>query len=276
MTLPTFIGIGVQRAGTTWLHTLLASHPDVYMPTRRKEIRFFDRYYDRGLPWYESFFCPTEDSGKYRAIGEISTQYYDCDQCPQRIFSSLPNVKMIIMLRHPISRAYSHYGFSVQRGNYRGSFENFIASRPSTLEKGYYSRYLKRYLHYFDRSQLLALLFENVFTDISETKLTLANYLGISAESFPTLTKDKVNASSVPRFRSFYSFIVKTGRKIRRQNFEAIVDFIKRIGIDKMLAKGRALPPLSEELKKQLSQPYQREIDELEQCLQVDLTCWRT
>ena len=40
MTLPTFLGIGVQRGGSTWLHTLLAGHPDVYMPTRRKEIRF--------------------------------------------------------------------------------------------------------------------------------------------------------------------------------------------------------------------------------------------
>ena len=61
MTLPTFLGIGVQRAGTTWLHTLLNSHPDVYMPTHRKEIRFFDRYYERGLSWYEEFFCPAQE-----------------------------------------------------------------------------------------------------------------------------------------------------------------------------------------------------------------------
>ena len=54
MTLPTFLGIGVQRGGSTWLHTLLTSHPDVYLPTRRKEVRFFDRDYERGLKWYES------------------------------------------------------------------------------------------------------------------------------------------------------------------------------------------------------------------------------
>jgi hypothetical protein len=276
MTLPTFIGIGVQRAGTTWLHTLLSSHPEVFMPSRRKEIRFFDRYYDRGLGWYESFFCPPSLADKYKAIGEISTQYYDCEECPKRIFDTLPDIKMIIMLRHPVNRAYSHYGFTVQRGNYRGSFESFVATRPSTLEKGYYSRYLKQFFRYFDRSQLLALIFEDVFTDIFETKLVLANFLGIAADKFPASgASQKVNASSVPTFQSLYSFIVKTGRKLRRRNFEPLVDFIKGLGVDHMFAKGSSLPPLNEDLKRRLSVIYQREFDELEECLQMDLASWR-
>ena len=58
MPLPTFIGIGVQRGGTTWLHTLLGSHPSVYMPTLRKEIRFFDLYYTQGLGWLKLFSVP--------------------------------------------------------------------------------------------------------------------------------------------------------------------------------------------------------------------------
>jgi len=44
MTLPTFLGIGVLRGGTTWLHELLASHPNIFVPTRRKEIFYFDLY----------------------------------------------------------------------------------------------------------------------------------------------------------------------------------------------------------------------------------------
>ena len=136
MTLPDFLGIGVQRGGTTWLHTLLASHPDVFMPSRRKEIRFFEKYYDRGLGWYSEFFCPPAEASRYKAIGEISTQYYDDEASPRRIHADLPEAKLIIMLRHPVSRAYSHYGFVVQRMNYRGTFEEFLASRPKALEKG--------------------------------------------------------------------------------------------------------------------------------------------
>jgi len=278
MPLPTFLGIGVQRSGTTWLHTLLANHPDVYMPTGRKEIRFFDRYYERGVGWYATFFCTPEDAHRYKAIGEISTQYYDCPECPKRIFTTLPESKLIIMLRHPVSRAYSHYGFTVQRGNYRGSFEDFIVARPTTIQKGYYSQYLKQYLRYFDRAQILALLSENVFTNVLETKKTLASFLGIATEKFPssfTGTGEKVNASSVPTFQSLYGFIVKRGRRLRRHNLEPVVDFIKRLGIDRILAKGKPLPPLNEELKKHISQLYQDEFDELEQCMQIDLSCWK-
>lgn len=276
MTLPTFLGIGVQRGGSTWLHTLLASHPDVYMPTIRKEIRFFDRYYGNGLGWYESFFCPPEDASKYQAIGEISPEYYECQDCPERILKTFPQIKMIMMLRHPISRAYSQYGFNVQRRNYRGSFEDFLATRPRALEKGFYSRYLKEYLRYFDRKQFLPLVFEDVFTDISKTKNEVADFLEISVNKFPeSENREKVNASTVPAHQSLYGFVVKTGRKLRKRNLEPVVDFVMRLGIQRFLSKGDPLQPLDKELKKKLSQAYTAEFDELENYLQIDLSSWR-
>lgn len=276
MTLPTFLGIGVQRGGSTWLHTLLASHPDVYMPTIRKEIRFFDRYYENGLGWYEEFFCPSEESSKYRAIGEISPEYYECEECPERIHHTFPEIKMIMMLRHPISRAYSQYGFNVQRRNYKGSFEEFLATRPKALEKGFYSRYLKQYLQFFDRKQFLPLVFEDVFTDISKTKNKVADFLEISADKFPASeNREKVNASTVPTHQSLYGFVVKTGRKLRKRNLEPVVDFVMRLGIQRFLSKGEPLQPLDKELKKRLSQVYYDEFDELEKCLQIDLSSWR-
>ena len=276
MTLPTFLGIGVQRGGTTWLHTLLSSHPDVYMPTRRKEIRFFEKYYEHGLDWYSTFFCSPEEGRRYKAIGEISTQYYDSDECPERIFNALPKSKLLIMLRHPVNRAYSHYGFVVQRRNFRGSFKDFLGSRSKALEKGFYSRYLKRFLRYFDRSQILALVFEDVFVDVSKTKKTIADFLDLDAEKFPSSDNNgKVNASTVPASQSLYGFVVKTGRRLRKRNLEPVVDFVMRLGIQRILAKGSSLQPLDEELRKSLSQSYQDEFDELEQCMQLDLSSWK-
>ena len=276
MTLPTFLGIGVPRGGTTWLHTLLASHPEVYMPTRRKEIRFFEKYYERGVSWYSTFFCPPEQAERYRAIGEISTQYYDCKACPQRIFTTLPQSKLIIMLRHPVNRAYSHYGFVMQRRNYQGSFREFLASRHAALEKGFYSQYLKQYLRYFDRNQILALVFEDVFTDIINTKKTIANFLDIDIDKFPSSpTNGKINASTVPTHQSLYGFVVKTGRRLRKQNLEPVVDFVMRLGIQRILSKGSSMQPLDQELKKELSRSYYQEFDELEQCMQIDLSSWR-
>lgn len=276
MTMPTFLGIGVQRGGTTWLHRLLASHPDVYMPTRRKEVRFFDRDYERGLAWYETFFPPAEEAGRYLAIGEISPQYYYREECPERIYQALPDAKLMIMLRHPVARAYSNYGFRVQRWNYRGSFEDFLAARPRNLERGFYSRYLERYLRYFDRARILALLFEDVFADVVGAKETIAYFLSIDVDRFPSAAvRGKVNPSTVPTFRLLYGSATKLAQLLKKRNLHSVVDLGKRLGIPQVLAKGDLLPPLDEELKQRLTEPYQDEFDELERRMQIDLASWR-
>lgn len=277
MTLPTFLGIGVPRAGTTWLHTLLSSHPDVYMPTRRKEVRFFDRDYERGLDWYQTFFPSPEEAIEYQAIGEISPQYYQCERGPERISAALPESKLMVMLRHPVSRAYSNYGFNIQRWNYKGSFEEYLAAKPRMLERGFYSRYLRRYLRHFDKTQILALVFEDVFDDIPKTKSTIANFLEIPVDGFPsTIPGKKVNASTVPTFRSVYGFAVKMSQKLKKRQLHSVVDFVRRLGVERILSKGSALPPLDQELKRHLSRSYRAEFDALEQCLQIDLSCWRS
>lgn len=276
MTLPNFVGIGAPRAGTTWLNTLLASHPDVFTPTLRDEINFFDQYYDRGLDWYKTLFPSPEEAAQYRAIGEISPQYLERDECPERIFTMLPDSKLIVMLRHPVNRAYSQYGFYVQRRNYRGSFEDFVETWPRSLERGFYSRYLQRYLRYFDRSHLLILIFEDAVHDVSKTKRTLADFLDIAEDTFPPAAgKRKVNASTVPAFQFLYGLVAKTGRQFRRWHLEPVVDFVMRTSIPRILAKGDPLPPLDGELKHRMSRLYQDEFDQLEQCMQLDLRCWR-
>ncbi len=275
MTLPTFLGIGVARGGTTWLHSLLASHPGVYMPTRRKEIRFFDRHYERGLDWYRTFFPLSELTLQYQAIGEISPQYYQCEECPERISKTLPEGKLIIMLRHPVDRSYSHYGFFVQRRNYVGSFEDFVASIPRTLEHGFYSKFIKRYLRYFDRKEILVLLFEDAVDDVFKTKKTLANFLDIDVDGFPSCAGSrKVNVSSVPHSQLAYNLAAKTARQFRKWHLEWVVDFVRRLGVERWLAKGDSLPPLNEEVRKRFGQLYRDEFVELEECLQIDLSCW--
>jgi hypothetical protein len=248
----------------------------VYTPSLRDEINFFDKYYERGLDWYESLFPPPEDAAKYRAIGEVTPQYLECEECPERIFKTLPESKLIIMLRHPVDRAYSQYGFFVQRRNYRGRFEDFVAAMPRSLERGFYSRFVKRYLRFFDRSQILAMVFEGAVRDVDGTKQRLAEFLDIDADEFSSAAGSrKVNPSSVPRLQFLYGLVAKTGRRFRKWHLEPVVDFVMRTRIPRILAKGNSLPPLDEQLKKSLSQRYDDEFHELERCLQIDLSRWR-
>ena len=274
MTLPTFVGIGVARGGTTWLHTLLSGHPDVYMPTRRKEVRFFDRNHDRGLDWYERFFCPSADADRFGAIGEISPQYFYCEECPDRIATSLPAAKLLVMLRHPVDRAYSHYGFVVQRRNFHGSFEEFLAARPTMLEKGFYSRYLDRYLRHFERERILALVFERAVRDDDMARRALSAFLDLPVDGFPP-SVGRVNASTVPRFGSLSNVAVLTGRRLRKTRLESVVDLGGRLGVRRALTKGKPLPRLDVDLRTKLSEPYRAEFDELERRFRVDISCWR-
>lgn len=273
MTLPDFVGIGVARGGTTWLHTLLSGHPDVYMPVRRKEIRFFDRNHDQGTGWYEGFFCPQAEAARYAAVGEISPQYLYCDACPDRISALLPDAKLLVILRHPVDRAYSHFGFVVQRRNYRGTFEEFLAERPTMLEKGFYTRYLDRYLARFNRERLLVLVFERSVADGNSTRRALSSFLEVPLDRFPS-SVGRVNASTVPRFGSLSNGAVMTGRRLRRTHLEPIVDLGARLGVRGAINRGKALPRLDADLRSQLSERYREEIGELEHRYGLDLSCW--
>lgn len=277
MTLPTFLGVGVPRAGTTWLHSLLDSHPDVYMPQRRKEIRFFDRHYQEGLGWYEEFFCSDDEAGSYRAIGEISPQYLYDDECPDRISETLPGVTLLLMLRHPVDRAYSTYGFTMQRANFRGSFAEFLESRPSVLERGFYSRYVKRYLERFERDRILPLIFEESIADVETARGKLADFLGLDASRFPPESgTTKVNRSSAPALGAASGFAVKMARRLRRRGLEPAVDVARRLGIQRILSTGTPIPPLDDRLRTELGNQYSGEFDELESMLGIDLGRWRS
>ena len=85
--LPNFIGIGAPRCGSTWLHDLLQSHPEVYMPERRKEVYFFNTHYERGPEWYEGFFPADSEAGSWRAVGEITPVYMYDPLVPARLAS---------------------------------------------------------------------------------------------------------------------------------------------------------------------------------------------
>jgi Sulfotransferase domain len=274
MTLPTFLGIGVPRAGTTWLHQLLSAHPDVYLPSRRKEVRFFDRHQEEGRAWYEGFFCPPDEAGRYAAIGEISPQYLYCDACPERISTLLPEAKLLVMLRHPVDRAYSQFGFVIQRRDFRGSFEEFVATRPRALEMGFYSRYLERYLDHYERQRILPVLFEEAVSEGSGVRGELAAFLGVDEDLFPDAT-ERVNPSTVPRFRTISSAAVKVGRRMRRHNLEWLVDVAGRMGLRRALTSGRRVPPLDPQLRRELSGQYEREFETLERSWGLDLARWK-
>lgn len=99
---PTFLCIGVMKSGSTSLISYLNQHPDIYM--YHKEIHFFDGKYDEGINFYENHFKTNK-----KIIGEKTPVYCVNKKYIDRIYKHYPNIKLIIILREPIQRAFSHW-----------------------------------------------------------------------------------------------------------------------------------------------------------------------
>lgn len=276
MSLPTFLGIGVPRAGTTWLHELLGSHPEVYVPSRRKELSFFDLHYGRGLKWYQKFFPAEPERGRYRVVGEITPYYYYCEACPERI-ARVGVRNLVLMLRHPVDRAWSYYGQKIRNGMFRGSFEEFLGqTRWPVIEHGRYGKYFQRYLQHFDRKQILVLLSEEALSDLPSTKRALASFLGVSESGFAaTDPMGAVNASYVPQSPRLYGLAFRISKVCRRYDLDWLVNSAKRLGVREVFGAAGTLAPMGVETRARLDELFQPEIAELERLLHIPLDVWR-
>src|SRR5262249_6973540 len=110
--LPSFLIVGAERCGTTSLYHTLRLHPAVFGTTMHKqEVHFFDTKYHRGLAWYQSHF-PLRVRVRLAAHGmapqtfEASPYYMFHPLAPERIYRDLPGVKLLVLVRDPVERAY--------------------------------------------------------------------------------------------------------------------------------------------------------------------------
>ncbi len=147
--LPDFLIIGAMRGGTTTLHDLLARHPAV-SPAIKKEVHFFDLYYLHGVRWYRSHFPDRTTLTRRDALtGEASPYYLSHPLAPRRARETVPEARLIAVLRNPVDRAYSHYWHSVRLGVEDLDFAAALEAEPNRLsgeadrlrrEPGYASR----------------------------------------------------------------------------------------------------------------------------------------
>jgi Sulfotransferase domain len=176
--LPTFLLIGAMKSGTTTLWWYLARHPDVFMTTL-KEPNFFNDHWHRGLGWYERLFA---SAGGARARGEASVRYTSFPndpECPGRIASVLPDVRLLFLVRDPVDRIRSHYLHEVAALRERRPLERALRENPIYLDRSRYAMQLERYLEHFPREQLLVVRAEDLFRVPSEVLPRVYGFLGV-------------------------------------------------------------------------------------------------
>ncbi|WP_160050660.1 sulfotransferase domain-containing protein [Nocardiopsis sp. FR4] len=136
--LPDILICGAQRAGTTSLFKALCRHPAVTGPTLRKGVHFFDTDYDRGLDWYRAHF-PTRAALRARGgrprtrVVESSPYYLFHPLAAERIARDLPDVRVVVVLRDPVERAYSAHAHERARGFETEDFARALELEPRRL-----------------------------------------------------------------------------------------------------------------------------------------------
>lgn len=137
---PEFIIPGAPKCGTTSLYNYLIQHPQI-LSASRKEPMFFSMYYNKNPNWYKinfPFSSQLNNSKNKKIItGEASTSYLIYPNVPEKIKKMFPHVKIIIMLRNPVDRAFSQYKNQVRNGREKLSFEMAIKEEVSRLGKSF-------------------------------------------------------------------------------------------------------------------------------------------
>lgn len=218
---PDFVIIGAQRGGTTSLHAYLRGHPGIQTPAK-KELHFLTDRFDRGEDWYIGQFPATVPAGTL--VGEATPYALFHPLAPRRLRDIAPSARLIVLLRNPVDRAYSHYLHERARGHELLSFEDAIAAEPtrlwgleerlaggellasdvhkraSYLERGRYARQLERWHEAFPPEQLLVLRSEDLYRNPAETTKRVTDFLDL-----PPLQSDAFaphNAAGGPPMRA--------------------------------------------------------------------------
>jgi hypothetical protein len=272
MQLPSFVGIGALKAGTSYLDAMLRSHPQTCMPTSVKEVEYFNRHHGRGPGWYEAQFCRCSALAR----GEVSPQYLFDPACPDRIADLLPGAQLVVSVRDPVQRAYSQYKHWVQETAYEGSFDDFLSDHPGAVGRGMYFELLSRYLDRFPREQLLVVVFEDMVKNPTDVLSEVYEFVGVDPSHVPAEVEAPVNASGVPRFHGAYVRAKEVSSWMRDRRGGRLVALAKRTGVGRLLQSPApdppSFPPLPVATAGELARTYADDVASLSGFLGRDLS----
>ncbi len=263
--VPDFVGIGVQRAATTWLFNCLREHPDIYV-VPEKELHFFDEKFSLGIDWYMDQF----KEGNGCVSGEITPDYIYNKEAIPRIHSFFPEIKLIVSLRNPVDRAYSAYRL-LRTGVYQGlKFEEAFWKRSYIKEAGFYYRHLSKVFSLFSKEQVMIFLYEDILHEPGTIVRSLYSFLKVDSSYVPSSLEMNYNAIHFSSLQSFLKRVIgEEGLQTLKESGPGKVarTFLSKVFSQKTL-------PLSREDYLKCIEIYREDILKLQDLINRDLSCW--
>lgn len=191
-----FLIAGVQKSGTTALHHFLRQHHQIFMP-KQKELHFFD---NESIDWinpdYDSLYHKHfSDALTQNLFGEATPVYTYWQPSMFRIYQYNPSIKIIVVFRDPVARAYSHWRMETTRGTETLHFSeairigrkrvieqanvNGLNKTYSYVERGFYAEQIERLFYYFQRNQILIMQKKNLEINFQKALNQITSFLNI-------------------------------------------------------------------------------------------------
>ncbi|TLD42416.1 MAG: Sulfotransferase [Candidatus Jettenia ecosi] len=311
--LPNFIIVGAAKSGTTSLYNYLDEHPDVYMSPIKEPNHFssdiepekfnkafkkherekridLDEYLNGNMDnklWgdyvqkWEQYRKLFKNVKHEKAIGEVSNSYLFSQVAAKNIIEKLPQVKIIMMLRNPMERAFSHYLANMRDGKTIKNFREEVESNYTLetrewgkkylyIELGMYYQQVKRYLDVFPRENIKIYFYDDYKKDLMLLVKDLFRFIGVN----PNITIDfskKYNESKIPKNKYFNFIISKSGIK---KSAIKLFPLEYREKIKSIFFTNEKKPKLSVEDKKFLLGIYREDIKNLSHVMNRDLHTW--
>lgn len=296
MKKPNFFIVGAAKAGTTSLYNYLKQNNQIFFPEIKEPHFFFkevqlnsfrddfkirtnkkENKHQAFITEEQVYLDIYKDVSDEVAIGDASASYLYSKVAPQEIFEFNNQSKILIILRQPIERAFSHYLMNLRMGFAKGSFKSEFIEDVEKKEKGWgishlylelglYFEQVKRYLEVFPKNQVKLIRHEDLKNNTSQVLSDIDKFLGVK-NNFTYKVNETYNSAALPRSKG-------TIRLIRNLNLRKLLPHsLIKLG-KKTLYTSKGLPKLSNEDRSALMQYFYQDIKKLEKLIDIDLHDW--
>ncbi|MCA0900230.1 sulfotransferase family protein [Microbulbifer agarilyticus] len=270
-TLPDFVIIGSMKSATTTIYEQLRKLDGIYMP-ELKEPNFFsdDAQYARGADWYKGLF---ESAERDDILGEASTHYTKLPTYPktvERLYESLPNAKLIYVMRHPIERLISQYIHEWSCNNIKVDINQAIEQHSELLNYSCYARQLGPFIERYGRDKILPVFFERLRAYPQSELERIAQFIGYTGK---VTWQDDLSKTNVSSER------LRTNPVTRFLIGNPVLKFLRRVLVPRALRNAvksrlqmKKRPILSEASLRKIQHILNRDLEELGYLLGTEIT----
>ena len=294
MRRPDFFIVGAPKCGTSALTHCLNQHPEIFMPAGRDPTYFGSDLYKENSPSLSDYLSFFERAGGSRRVGETSVWYLYSRRAAAEIQAFDPGARIIIMVRNPVDKMYSHHSQLVYSGNEDiVDFKAALEAEPYRREglrmpptnhrpEGLLYRdaarlagQVERYLNVFGREGVHVVVYDDFYDDAPATYRRVLEFLGVSPDFEPGFAV--VNPNKRTRSKALRSFLQEppeTMRSMTKSVLPGPVRYKVKELARRLNTRYEPRPPMDPELGRRLRREFALEVESLGGLLDRDLSHW--